>query len=259
MNFDIPTSSGPAEVAEANLKVVKDTYAKRFAIHLTSPTAISQDELYTDNDAVMQAQAALDLANKQNDLTKAGAWSYDLANEEKQYAGLKQASDAANALLAKYTVKANQDGVVLSINATVGSYVSSQGAYNTYTQASDPLIVMGTPQDTLAVRCYVDEILVSRLSAPNQVQAQMSIRGSDLKVPLEFVRVQPYVSPKIELSSERREQVDLLVLPLIFRFQKKDRPVFQGQEVDVYITKSPQPSQTVSTAVSASDDQGKTP
>jgi HlyD family secretion protein len=240
------------EVAASNLKVAKDTYAKRHAIHLVAPTAISQDELDTDQDAVIQAQAALDLANKQNDLTKAGAWSYDIANQQKQYAGLKQAYDAANALLVKYTVKANRDGVVLSVNATVGSYVSSQGAYDTYTQGSDPLVVMGTPQDYLAVRCYVDEILVSRLPSPDHMQAQMSIRGSDTKIPLEFVRVQPYVSPKIELSDERQEQVDLRVLPVIFRFQKKKLPVYPGQEVDVYISQSSLPispsPQVVSTA-----------
>jgi HlyD family secretion protein len=226
------------EVATSNLKVATDTYAKRHAIHLVAPTAISQDELDTDKDAVVQAQAAVDLASRQNDLTKAGAWSYDIANQQKQYAGLKQAYDAANALLVKYTVKANRDGVVLSLNATVGSYVSSHGAYDTYTQGSDPLVVMGTPQNYLAVRCYVDEILVSRLPPQDHMQAQMSIRGSDTKIPLEFVRVQPYVSPKIELSDERQEQVDLRVLPVIFRFQKRDLPVYPGQEVDVYISQS---------------------
>jgi len=63
----------------------------------------------------------------------------------------------------------------------------------------------------------------------------MSIRGTNNKVPLEFVRVQPYVSPKIELSNERQEQVDLRVLPVIFRFSKKDAPVYPGQLVDVFI------------------------
>jgi len=47
--------------------------------------------------------------------------------------------------------------------------------------------------------------------------------------------VQPYVSPKIELSNEKQEQVDLRVLPVIFRFEKKDAPVYPGQMVDVYI------------------------
>ncbi len=85
------------------------------------------------------------------------------------------------------------------------------------------------------MRCFVDEILVARLPTAAHIRAQMSVRGSDVKVPLEFVRLQPYVSPKIELSDERREQVDLRVLPVIFRFRKQDAPVYPGQEVDVYI------------------------
>jgi len=44
-----------------------------------------------------------------------------------------------------------------------------------------------------------------------------------------------YVSPKIELSNQRQEKVDLRVLPVIFRFEKKDAPVYPGQLVDVYI------------------------
>jgi HlyD family secretion protein len=95
---------------------------------------------------------------------------------------------------------------------------------------------MSTPQDNLAVRCFIDEILVSRLPAPGHIRAEMTIRGTDKKVPLEFVRVQPYVSPKIELSNQRAEKVDLRVLPVIFRFSKKDLAiVYPGQQVDVYI------------------------
>jgi HlyD family secretion protein len=95
---------------------------------------------------------------------------------------------------------------------------------------------MSADQEHLAVRCYVDEILIARLPAPEHIRAQMLIHGTDIKVPLEFVRVQPYVSPKIELSNQRQEKVDLRVLAVIFRFEKKDLPmVYPGQLVDVFI------------------------
>jgi HlyD family secretion protein len=190
------------ELAESNLKAARDQYDKRRASYDIDPESISKDVLDTAEDAVNQAAAAL---------------------------------KAANALLQYYSVKAPVDGVVLAVNAAVGGFVSSQGVYDTYTELFDPLVVMGTPQDYLAVRCFVDEILVSRLPSHWHIQAQMSIRGTDIKVPLEFVRVQPYVSPKIELSNEKQEQVDLRVLPVIFRFEKKDAPVYPGQQVDVYI------------------------
>jgi HlyD family secretion protein len=231
----LAVATAQVEQAEANLKAARDPYDKDQASFVIDPKSISRDVLDTAENGVKQAEAALDVARRQYDLTKAGAWSYDIANQEKQYQALRQAFEASDALLAKYLVKAPIDGVVLSISASVGSYVSAQGALNPYTETLDQLVVMGPPQDHLAVRCFVDEILISRLPSPWHIAAQMSVIGSDIKVPLEFVRVQPYVSPKIELSNERQEKVDLRVLPVIFRFPKQDIPVYPGQLVDVYI------------------------
>jgi HlyD family secretion protein len=64
----------------------------------------------------------------------------------------------------------------------------------------------------------------------------MFVQGTDTKIPLTFERMQPYVSPKIELSDQRLEQVDVRVLPVIFRFEKPPGlNLFPGQLVDVYI------------------------
>ena len=51
----------------------------------------------------------------------------------------------------------------MAISPTAGSFVSAQGAYDTYTQGMTPVMVLGSPQANLNVRCYVDEILVPRL------------------------------------------------------------------------------------------------
>jgi len=224
------------DLSEAILKTARDQYNKRRTSYDIDPKTISKDVLDTAANTFNQASAGLDVARRQYELTKAGAWSYDIKNQERQYDALMQTYNAANALLKKYDIKSQADGIVLAINAAAGSYVSSQGVYNSYTQGVGPLIVMGGRQENLAVRCYVDEILVSRLPSPEHMRAQLSIRGTDIKVPLEFVRVQPYVSPKIELSNQRQEKVDLRVLPVIFRFQKKNLSrIYPGQLVDVYI------------------------
>jgi HlyD family secretion protein len=68
------------------------------------------------------------------------------------------------------------------------------------------------------------------------MNARMSIRGTNISIPLEYVRVQPYVTPKIELSNQRTERVDVRVLPVLFRFEKpKNLNIYPGQLVDVYI------------------------
>ncbi len=151
-------------------------------------------------------------------------------------ASAKANFEAALAALSKYTLRSPAAGVVTAINAAVKDYASPQGVYDPYTQGYDPVIVLSRPQEDLHVRCYVDEILVDRLPPPSLIKAQLAIRGSDIRIPLQFVRIQPLISPKIELSDQRQERVDVRVLPVIFRFAKPSNVnIFPGELVDVYI------------------------
>ena len=43
----------------------------------------------------------------------------------------------------------------------------------------------------------------------------MTIRGTDVHIPLSFDRIQPFVSPKIELSDQRQERVNVRVFPIM--------------------------------------------
>ena len=222
--------------AQAALKTAQDALDKQQAAFDMDPKSISKDALDGAVNAVATAKANLEVARKQRDLTKAGAWIYDINSQERQYNALHKSYLSASALLAKYTIRAPGNGKVLAINATVGGYVSAQGAYESYTQGMTPALVLGSSQAELHVRCYVDEILVPRLPAPAKMKAELSIRGSNVKLPLEFVRMQPIISPKIELSDQRLERVDVRVLPIIFRLEKpKDLNLYPGLLVDVYI------------------------
>jgi HlyD family secretion protein len=233
-NFEVARAQ--VELAQASLKTAKDTLEKQQRSYRLDPESVSKDTLDNAINAEKVAKANLEVVTRQYDLTKAGAWVFDIRNQEKQAEALAKGYAASSALLAKYSLKAPTDGVVMSINVTVGSYVSPQGAYDSYTQGFAPIVVMGTSRGTLGVRCYIDEILIPRLPPADKLQAQMSIRGTTTKIPLEFVRVQPYVSPKIQLSNQRQERVDLRVLPVIFRFQPPPGvQVYPGELVDVYV------------------------
>lgn len=222
--------------AQASEKTASDAFEKQRHSYAIDPRSVSRDTLDNARNALEVAKANLGLVRRQYELIRAGAWSYDIRNQQMQYNALQKAYQASNALLQKYTVRASADGIVLAMNATQGSYVSAQGAYDAYTQGYDPIVVMGGPQEYLSVRCFIDEILIDRLPPLTHMKAQMSVRGTSLKIPLEFVRMQPYVSPKIELSNQRLERVDLRVLPIIFRFRKPaDAAIYPGQLVDVYV------------------------
>ena len=232
----LAVAQAQVQLAAASLKASQDQYDKQKRSYDIEPRSVSREAIDNARNALNTAAASLEVARRQYALTKAGAWRYDIDNAQRQADATASGYEGANALLQKYTVKAPVDGVVLSVNTAVGSYVSPQGLYGTYTQAATPAITMGGKQDYFSVRCYIDEILISRLPPADRIAAQMSIRGTDTRIPLEFVRVQPYVSPKIALSDQRQERVDLRVLPIIFRFPQTDRiRIYPGQLVDVYV------------------------
>jgi len=198
--------------ARAALKSAEDAYQKQKAAFDIDPRAVSKDALDGAKDALGLARANLEVS-------------------QKQY-------ETAASLLAKYQINALAAGKVISINTAAGSYISAQGVYDTYTQQNQPIMVMGSSGDSLAVRCYVDEVLLQRLPSAGEIDAYMFIRGSSSKIPLRIVRFQPNVSPKIELSNQRTERVDVRVLPVIFSFERpKDITIYPGQLVDVYIGK----------------------
>jgi len=224
------------DAASANLQLVRDQLAKQRRAVAIDPRAVSKEALDTAANAVRVSEANLEVARRQYELTKAGAWSYDISNQERTWHALEKQYEASDALLQKYTLKAPVDGTVLAVQTALGAYVSPAGAYDSYTQAPGPVVVMSTAQHYLGVRVYVDEILVSRLPRSDRIAAEMQVRGTDTKLPLEFVRIQPYVTPKVELSNQRQERVDLRVLPVLFRFAKPDNAnLYPGQLVDVYI------------------------
>ena len=102
------------------------------------------------------------------------------------------------------------------------------------------MVEHGAATDTdcggLQVRAYIDQVLVHELLIPSKLTIRMIIRETSASVPLRFVRVPPYVTPKLERSDEWQQWADTSVLPVIFRFKPvPDLSVHPGQLVDVYI------------------------
>ena len=178
------------------------------------------------------------VVERQYELTKAGAWIYDIQNQERQYTALSKAYAASAALLAKYTIRAPADGVVLAVQTGVGSYVSPQGAYDSYTQGFDPLIVMGDAAESPAgARLHRRD--PGRPCCPTRARSRRRCSSAAPRshVPLTFVRIQPYVSPKIELSDERAgagRRARAAGRSSVSRSPRRLN-LYPGQLVDVYV------------------------
>ncbi len=63
-----------------------------------------------------------------------------------------------------------------------------------------------------------------------------SPRGNgSLRIPLQFVRFEPYVIPKKSLTGDSTERVDTRVRQVIYRISAENSSLFVGQQMDVYI------------------------
>ncbi len=133
---------------------------------------------------------------------------------------------AAEATLDLHNVRSPIDGVVLSSDVRVGEFA-------TYGQNAEPLMRVGNISP-MNIRIDIDENDAWRFQPDSSAVAY--VRGNnDIKVDLQFVRLEPYVRPKKSLTGDSVERVDARVLQLIYKFDPTDKPIYIGQQMDVYI------------------------
>jgi RND family efflux transporter MFP subunit len=132
----------------------------------------------------------------------------------------------ARVILDRLTVRAPVAGRVLKVNVRPGQFVVAG-------ETTDPPVLFGDDQP-LHVRVQIDENDIWRLKPT--AAAEAVVRGNRaLRFPLTFVRIEPYVLPKRSLTGDRTERIDTRVLEVLYSFDPGDRPMFIGQQVDVFI------------------------
>lgn len=133
--------------------------------------------------------------------------------------------EEAQALLERLTVRAPRSGTVLQVNIHAGEYAKGG--------ATEPIILLGDIE-TLQVRADIDEVNAPLVQPGSPAVAYL--KGStDHAIPLEFIRIEPFIVPKRSLTGDNTERVDTRVLQVIYGLQKPDFPVYVGQQVDVFI------------------------
>lgn len=134
--------------------------------------------------------------------------------------------EVAKITLDRLTVRSPIDGHVLKINAKVGEFIDQN-------HATLPPIVIGD-LDKMHVRVAIDETDIHRLD--EDASATGVLRGHDnLKISLYFVKYEPYVIPKKNLSNDVTEKIDTRVLELIYQFDNSRIGAIPGQQMDVFI------------------------
>ncbi|MDP1587555.1 MAG: efflux RND transporter periplasmic adaptor subunit [Prosthecobacter sp.] len=203
----IAVAQANLEVSRAELAKVQDMLDRLKSV--TDQRAISQDDLRNRSNDVLVAKAQQQAAEAQLSAAKADVQQTAL-------------------LIDRLTVKAPRDGTILQVNIRAGEYASPQNRL--------PALVLGDIS-TLHVRADVDEQNAMGV-APGR-PATMSLKSdSTRKFEVKFVRIEPYVIPKVSLTGASTERVDTRVLQIIYELEKpKGENLYVGQQVDVFIAR----------------------
>lgn len=205
---------GEARASIAEAQAARETAREQLALYrnLSDPAAVSRSEIIRVEGDLEAASSRLAAARARLDLAQARAAS-------------------TRTELGRLTVRAPIAGQILAVNIRPGEYVATQGGGN-----SEPFIQMGET-NPLHVRVDVDENEAVRVELGEP--ARISPRGAaDIQVQASFVRAEPQVVPKRQLTNSAAERVDVRVLQLIYALPQGAEVFRVGQQVDAFIPAS---------------------
>ena len=186
------------EAAQIRLAYVQDQLNRLKSVQ--DPRAISQNELKTKEFEILAASSELKAA---------------LA--ELHWIQIR---------IEKMTLLAPQKGVIIQRKAKVGEYLAVEGKESSF--------IIGDLSQ-LQIRADIDEQNAS-LFAPKGQAFAFPKNNPDKSIPLQFVRIEPYVIPKKSLTGLGEEKVDTRVLQVIYTLEvPTDFTLYVGQQVDVFI------------------------
>jgi len=203
-----------AHAAIAEASAARATAREQLALYreIDDPAAVSRSEVIRAEGEEAAAASRLQLARAR--LSAAQARAQSVRTE-----------------LDRLTVRAPIAGEILAVNIRPGEFVATQGG-----GSSVPFIQMGRT-DPLHVRVDIDEneAVRAKIGAP----AIISPRGAaEIQVRANFVRAEPQVVPKRQLTNSAAERVDVRVLQLIYALPSDvpEAEAFRvGQQVDAFI------------------------
>lgn len=139
------------------------------------------------------------------------------------------------------TIRAPIDGKVLQVSVAVGEIALQttipQAPTVPFSLTQAPLMLLGSLEPPY-LRIDIDEEDAWRYKPGSAAVA--FVRGNgNICFPLEFVRVEPYVIPKVSFTGQVTERIDTRVLQVLYKFQWDNLPIYTGQLFDIYIDAEP--------------------
>ena len=220
---DIPTSEAAVDEARAHLGDAEVAYRRSEALFERQAEAAGD----RDKDRYAYLANKATLARQEADLRRIKAtWEKDKLIARANVVQAQSQIDGMKINLERLTIRTLADGEVLQVHVRLGQLAALNW--------NEPLIVLGDVK-TLHVRVSIDEQDLPYFSIRSRAVATLKGRPQ-VRFPLTYFDVEPYVIPKQSLTGATVERVDTRVLQVLYEVPKDlPLPLFIGQQMDVYI------------------------
>lgn len=224
----LPTDVAPAEavlkMAEVELGQAKAQYD--MVKELPDLRAISQEENNRRRFNLGEAEAKVQQAQADLARIKAGASKQDLAIAELEMEQVKAGLDRTETELKRTVVRSPIEGTVLQIKIHEGEITPQD-------TGRSPIMILGNI-DTVNLRVSINEFDLPDFKANAPAVAYLPA-NKKMKFPLEYIRTEPVLVVKNNLSNDITEKVDSRVFQVIYKIKDSSAPLFINQEMDVFI------------------------
>lgn len=221
---DLVGAEAALNSAKAAMELAKDQ--NEMVANLPDPRAISQEERNRRFFAYRQAEEQWKQAEANYEKIKSGIWKPDLQIADLEVLQAKANIDLINTEIERTVIRSPIDGTILQIKI-------HEGELPPLDTFRAPLMIIGNI-DELYVRVSINQLEIPLFHSDAPAMAYLQ-GNTQLKFPLEFVRIEPFLVNKQNLTNDINEKVDTRVLQIIYRIRNEDHHIFVGQQMDVFI------------------------
>ena len=221
---DVAAAEASTKRAEVGMEQAKSQY--EMVQGLQDSRAISQEAINNRKFTYEEAKAKWDQANASLDKIKAGTWKPDLDVARLEALQAKADYERVQTEIQRNIIHSPIDGTILQVKIHEGELPPAD-------VASSPVMIIGNV-DKFHLRVGVNQFDAPYFQ-PNSPAVAFLQGDASQKFPLEFVRVEPYMVHKQDLTHDIAETVDTRVLQVIYNIKDFNQHVYVGQQMDVFI------------------------
>jgi multidrug efflux pump subunit AcrA (membrane-fusion protein) len=223
-----PDDLASAEAAFKNAQAEREQSQRQYdmILSLPDPRAISQEEKDRRQFRYQQSQERFKEAQAKFEKVKSGSWKPDLeiARFEVKHAAANV--DAIKTEIERTSISSPIDGTVLQVKV-------HEGEFSAQATPRVPLMIVGDTSE-MYVRTSINQLEVPYFNANAPAVAFLEGDASREYL-LDFVRVEPFLVAKENITNEIGEKVDTRTFQIIYKIRNGDPHIYTGARMDVFI------------------------